>query len=180
MSFDRNAQIYSESDPADHLYQVVSGIVRTCKVLTDGRRQIAAFYLPADTFGVTTGGAHVFSAEAVVDVHIRAVKRGSLVSSQLCDLMQRELQLAQDQLLLLARTAPERMARFLLEMAGRIRSADELELPMPRRDIADYLGLTIETVSRTLTQLESRSAIALPTAKRIVLRDREALERLAA
>ena len=92
--------------------------------------------------------------------------------------MGRELQRAQDHLLLLVKTAPERMASFLLEMAARIQSSDEVELAMSRQDIADYLGLTIETVSRTLTQLESQSAIALPTCKRIVLRNRAALKRL--
>jgi CRP/FNR family nitrogen fixation transcriptional regulator len=94
--------------------------------------------------------------------------------------MRRALQLAQGHFLLLVKTAPERVASFLLEMADRIRSDDEVELPMSRRDMADYLGLTIETVSRTLTQLENQSAIALPTSKRIVLRNRAALQRLTA
>jgi CRP/FNR family nitrogen fixation transcriptional regulator len=79
---------------------------------------------------------------------------------------------------MLVKTARERVASFLLEMAERLEFSDEIELPMPRHDIADYLGLTIETVSRTLTQLENQSAIALPTSKRIVLRDRAALRRL--
>jgi CRP/FNR family nitrogen fixation transcriptional regulator len=82
--------------------------------------------------------------------------------------------------MLLIKTAPERVATFLLEMAARIRSSDEVELPMSRRDVADHLGLTIETVSRTLTQLENQSVIALPTAKRIVLRNRAVLKRLIA
>jgi CRP/FNR family nitrogen fixation transcriptional regulator len=89
-----------------------------------------------------------------------------------------ELRRTQDHLLLLIKTAPERVASFLLEMAARIESGDEIELPMPRQDIADYLGLTIETVSRTLTQLENQAAIALPTSKRIVLRNRAILKRL--
>jgi CRP/FNR family transcriptional regulator, nitrogen fixation regulation protein len=89
-----------------------------------------------------------------------------------------ELQLAQNHLLLLAKTARERVASFLLEMAERIPSSDEVELPMSRQDVADYLGLTIETVSRMLTRLETASAIALPTTKRIVLRNRAALRRL--
>ena len=94
--------------------------------------------------------------------------------------MRRELQQTQEHLLLLIKTAPERVATFLLEMAARVRSSDEVELPMSRRDVADHLGLTIETVSRTLTQLENQSVIALPTAKRIVLRNRAVLKRLIA
>jgi CRP/FNR family nitrogen fixation transcriptional regulator len=94
--------------------------------------------------------------------------------------MRRELQLAQDHVGLLIRTAPERVASFLLEMAERIQSRDALELPMSRQDIADYLGLTIETVSRTLTQLENASVIVIPCSKRIVLRNQAVLKRLAA
>jgi CRP/FNR family transcriptional regulator, nitrogen fixation regulation protein len=177
-SFARNAAIYQQNDPADHLYEVVSGIVRTFKILLDGRRQIAAFYLPGDTFGVTPGEEHEFSAEAVIDTRILVSKSSILVSSQ-WGLVLRELQLAQAHFLLLVKTAPERVASFLLEMDDRMQ-ADEVELPMPRRDIADYLGLTIETVSRTLTQLEKEAAIVLTTSKRIVLRDRAALQRLIA
>jgi CRP/FNR family nitrogen fixation transcriptional regulator len=92
--------------------------------------------------------------------------------------MRHELRLAQNHLFLLIKTAPERVASFLLEMAERIQCNKEVELPMSRRDIADYLGLTIETVSRTLTQLEKQSAIALLTSRRIILRKRIALRRL--
>jgi CRP-like cAMP-binding protein len=95
-------------------------------------------------------------------------------------MMGRELQRAHDHVLLLVKTAHERVAGFLLEMADRIQSSDEFELPMSRRDVADYLGLTIETVSRMLTQLESASAITLPTYKRIVLRNRGILKQLIA
>ena len=91
--------------------------------------------------------------------------------------MRRELQIAQDHVGLLIKTAPERVATFLLEMADRMQSRDEVELPMSRQDIADYLGLTIETVSRTLTRFENASVIALPCSKRIVL-NRPALKRL--
>jgi CRP/FNR family nitrogen fixation transcriptional regulator len=180
MSFARNAEIYSESDPADHLYRIVSGVVRTCKLLADGRRQVIAFYLPGDTFGLETQAEHPFSAEAVVHVRVRPARRATMASAQLWELMQRELQSAQDHLRLLVTPSKGRVASFLLDMARRIGSSEEVELPMPRRDVADYLGLTIETVSRTMTQLESQSAISLPTSRRIVLRDRAALARLVA
>ena len=189
VSFVRNAEIYAEREPADCLYKVLSGTVRTYRALIDGRRQVGAFYLPGDIFGLESGEEHVFSAEAVVDSKVLIIDRGLVASLAACDrdvarqlwtLMGRELQQTQDRLLLLIKTAHERVASFLLEMADRIRSNDEVELAMSRQDIADYLGLTIETVSRMLTQLENASAISLPTSKRIVLRDREVLKRLIA
>jgi CRP/FNR family transcriptional regulator, nitrogen fixation regulation protein len=189
ISFARNAEIYGEKEPADSLYKVLSGTVRSCRALIDGRRQVGAFYLPGDTFGLESGDEHVFSAEAVVDAKLLVVDRTTLaalaardkeVARQLWALMSRELQHAQDHVLLLVKTAHERVVSFLLEMAERIRSSNGVELPMSRQDIADYLGLTIETVSRMLTQLENASVIAVPTSKRIVLRDRELLQRLVA
>jgi CRP-like cAMP-binding protein len=177
LSLRRNAEIYRENDRANHVYQVISGTVRTCRVLRDGRRQIGDFYLPGDVFGMEIGSRHTFSAEAVIGAEVTAFKRGE-ESPQMWALLGRELRRTQDHLLMLVKTAPERVAGFLLKMAERIEPSDEIELPMPRQDIADYLGLTIETVSRTFTQLESRSAIALPTSKRVVLRDRAALRRL--
>ena len=90
----------------------------------------------------------------------------------------RELQRMQEHILLLIKTAQERVAGFLLEMASRIKSVNEVELPMSRQDIADYLGLTIETVSRTLTTLKTARQLRLPTSRRIVLRNRTALRRL--
>jgi CRP/FNR family transcriptional regulator, nitrogen fixation regulation protein len=189
MAFGRNAEIFGEGEPADYLYRVVSWAVRTYKVLLDGRRQIGAFYLPGDIFGLQSGEEHEWSAEAVVASKVSVIKRtavvalaarNSAVARELWTLTGRELQRAQGHLLLLVKTAPERVASFLLEMAARVESRDEVALPMSRQDIADYLGLTIETVSRMLTQFENESAIALPTCKRIVLRNRAVLKRLVA
>ena len=187
MPFARNAEIYGENEPADYLYKVVSGAARTYKVLNDGRRQIGAFYLPGDIFGLEVGDEHSFSAEAVVDCKVLVIKRSALVSlagrdtevaRQLWTMAAAELQRAQDHIMLLIKTAQERVAGFLVEMSTRNAGANEVELPMSRQDIADYLGLTIETVSRTLTQLENSGAIAVPTSRRIVLRSRGALNRL--
>jgi len=100
------------------------------------------------------------------------------VARQMRTLTAQELGRAQNHMLLLIRNAQERIAAFLLEMAARAPGADSVELPMSRQDIADYLGLTIETVSRTLTQLEAEAAIALPTSRRVVLRNRSALSEL--
>lgn len=187
MPFGRNVEIYGENEPAEYLYKVISGTVRTYKVLNDGRRQIGAFYLPGDIFGLEVCDAHSFSAEAIVDSKVLVIKRNSLialaardneVARQLWTMTAGELQRAQGHIMLLVKTAQERVAGFLLEMAKRAPASNEIELPMSRQDIADYLGLTIETVSRTLTQLENSAAIAVPTSRRIVLRNRAALSRL--
>jgi CRP/FNR family nitrogen fixation transcriptional regulator len=187
MPFARNAEIYGENEPAEYLYKVVTGAVRTYKVLSDGRRQIGGFYLPGDIFGLEVGDDHTFSAEAIVECKVLVIKRSALVTlagrdtdvaRQLWTMTASELQRAQDHILLLIKTAQERVAGFLLEMATRGAAGNEIELPMSRQDIADYLGLTIETVSRTLTQLENSAAIAVPSSRRIVLRNRAALSRL--
>jgi CRP/FNR family transcriptional regulator, nitrogen fixation regulation protein len=187
MSFSRNGEIYGEGEPADYLYKIVSGTVRTYKVLSDGRRQIGAFYLPGDIFGLETGDEHTFSAEAISESKVLVIKRSALVAlaardndvaRQLWTLTGDELRRVQDHILLLIKTAHERVAGFLLEMAKRGSGGNAVELSMSRQDIADYLGLTIETVSRTLTSLENAAAIEVPTSRRIVLRNRSALSRL--
>jgi CRP/FNR family nitrogen fixation transcriptional regulator len=187
MSFARNAEIYGENEPAEYLYKLVSGSVRTSKMLNDGRRQIGAFYLPGDTFGLEVGSEHALAAEAITDAKVIVVKRSAVealaardseVARQLRAVTGRELQRMQHHTLLLIRSAKERVAGFLLEMAARVKCNDEIELPMSRQDIADYLGLTIETVSRTLRILENSAAIALPNSRRIVLRNHRALCRL--
>jgi CRP/FNR family nitrogen fixation transcriptional regulator len=187
MPYGRNAEIYGEHEPAEYLYKVISGSVRTYKILNDGRRQIGSFYLPGDVFGLEIGDEHTFSAEAITDCKVLVIKRSALVAlaardhdvaRQLWTMTAGELQRAQSHMMLLIKTAQERVAGFLLEMAKRSATVTEVALPMSRQDIADYLGLTIETVSRTLTQLENSAAIAVPTSRRIVLRNRAALSRL--
>jgi CRP-like cAMP-binding protein len=187
MQFARNAEIYGEGEQADYLYKVVKGTVRTYKVLNDGRRQIGAFYLPGDMFGLESGAEHSFSAEAITNATVLVIRRNAVtalaardtsVARQLLAMTGRELARVQNHIMLLIQTAQERVAGFLLEMAERVQGQNEVELPMSRQDIADYLGLTIETVSRTLTQLEHSAAIALPTSRRIVLCNRAALRQL--
>jgi CRP/FNR family transcriptional regulator, nitrogen fixation regulation protein len=187
MPFTRNTEIYGQNEPAEYLYKVISGTVRTYKVLNDGRRQIGAFYLPGDIFGLEVGDEHTFSAEAIVDSKVLVIKRNSVmalaqrdsdVARELWTTTASELERVQDHIMLLVKTAQERVAGFLLEMSARARATNEIDLPMSRQDIADYLGLTIETVSRTLTQLENSAAIAVPSARRIVLRNRGALSRM--
>jgi CRP/FNR family transcriptional regulator, nitrogen fixation regulation protein len=187
MTFARNAEIYGEDEPADYLYKVVSGAVRTCKVTADGRRQIGGFYLPGDIFGLETGDVHVFSAEAIGEATVLVVKRKPLmalaerdgeVARQLWSSTAAELNRAQARLLLLIKSAQERMAGFLLEMAARSPGRDEVDLPMTRQDIGEYLGLTIETVSRTLTRMQEAALIELAASRHVLLRQRAALEQL--
>jgi CRP/FNR family transcriptional regulator, nitrogen fixation regulation protein len=187
MNFRRNAEIYGENEPAEYLYKVLSGAVRTYKVLADGRRQIGAFHLAGDVFGLESGSLHAFSAEAISEAKILVVKRSALVghaardtdvAHQLWAITGRELARVQQHALALIKTAEERVVGFLLEMAGRFSETNLIELPMSRQDIADYLGLTIETVSRTMSHLESVAAIELPSSRRVVLRNRAALRQL--
>lgn len=187
MHFERNNEIYGEGEPADYVYKVRSGTVRTSKVLSDGRRQIGAFYMPGDTFGLELGDEHSFCAEAMTNASVLVVKRSAVtaqaqkdsqIARELWAATARELARTQSHLTLLIKSAQERVATFLLEMADRVPNKAGIELPMSRQDIADYLGLTIETVSRTLTHLESKAAIELPRSRHIVLRNRSALARL--
>jgi CRP/FNR family nitrogen fixation transcriptional regulator len=188
MSFSRNSEIFGDDEPADYVYKIVSGSVRVCKLLDDGRRQIAAFHLPGEIFGLEIGTVHRFTAEAIVDSVILVIKRSAVVAlagrdgdvaRQLWAHTAKDLQRVQDHMLLLGcMSAKERVAAFLLQLAKRISDTNEVDLPMPRQDIADYLGLTIETVSRTMTQLETDATIGLPTSRRVVLRNRAVLGRL--
>lgn len=188
MSFERNAEIFGEGESAEYLYKVVSGAVRLSKLMSDGRRQIGAFCLPGDLFGMEADDVHHFSAEAVGDCSVLVVKRSAFLSrtsrdsgmvAELWTQTLAQLQRAQMHMLLLGRkNAQERVAAFLLEMAGRLSRQGAVELPMSRQDIADYLGLTIETVSRTLTQLERNGVISIPVSRRILLRDRAALDQM--
>jgi CRP/FNR family nitrogen fixation transcriptional regulator len=188
MNFERDAEIFAEDEPAEYIHGVVNGAVRLSKLMSDGRRQIGAFYLPGDLFGLESGEAHSFSAESLGPTRIMLVKRSALLARATRDQdLLRQLwaqtsghqQQAHRHMLLLGRkSAQERIAAFLLDMAARLKSQGAIELPMSRQDIADYLGLTIETVSRTLTQLERDGVISIPVSRRIVLRDRPALDEM--
>src|SRR4029079_5925540 len=173
-----------------YLYQVVDGAVRSYKLLSDGRRQIGSFHLTGDIFGLENGVAHRFTAEAIVDTTVRLVKRASLahvaeqdatVARDLLNMSATNLQHAEDHMLLLGRkTSLERVAAFLLEMDKRLTAAGVMALPMSRRDIADYLGLTLGTVSRALSRLHELGTLGFVgnTQRQIVLLDRQQLASL--
>lgn len=184
-SYKRDEEIYGEDEPADYVYQVVRGAVRTYKLLSDGRRQIGAFHLPGDVFGLESGQTHRLTAAAIIDTTVQLVKRRSLeaaagtdvqVAHKLWTMTAGDLRHAEEHMLLLGRkTAIERVATFLLEMDRRLAVAGMMALPMCRRDIGDYLGLTLETISRALSQLNSQGILAFSGARQIVLRNRQRL-----
>ena len=184
-SYSKEEEIYGEGEPAEFVYQIVRGAVRTHKLLSDGRRQIGAFHLPGDVFGLEAGPNHRLTAEAIIDTTVRLVKRSSLehaattdveVARSLWQMTAGDLQHAENHMLLLGRkTAMERVAAFLLEMDRRLSAAALMALPMCRRDIGDYLGLTLETVSRALSELHDRGTLDFSGARQIVLRNRQHL-----
>ena len=188
--YSRGAEIFGESEPAEYVYQVVDGAVRSYKLLCDGRRQIGAFHLVGDIFGLENGAVHRFTAEAIVDTTVLLAKRISLehvaatdalVAHALLTMTTSNLQHAEDHMLLLGRkTSLERVAAFLLEMDRRLTAAGVMALPMSRRDIADYLGLTLETVSRALSCLHEKGILGFlgQTQRQIVLLDRLQLAKL--
>ncbi len=188
--FTQDQEIYGEGDDAPIFFKVISGVVRTCKFLGNGRRQIDAFYVPGDVFGFEPGAAHNFSAEAVCDCAVIAFRRHGVeilavtdegLSHQMLSYAMGSLARAQEHALMLGRkSAAEKLAAFLLEWAEHSPDSDVVSLAMARQDIADYLGLTIETVSRTLSQLEREGIIELPTTRRIRLKNVTALEDLGA
>ena len=186
-TYKKGTEIYGESEPTRYVYQVKKGAVRSYKLLSDGRRQIGAFHLVGDIFGLENGGVHRFTAEAVLETTMRLIERQSLemvaetdaiVSRNLLSMTTSNLQHAENHMLLLGRkTALERVAAFLLEMDERLTGTGGMSLPMSRRDIADYLGLTLETVSRALSQLHRAGVLNFTSSNQrgIVLLDRQQL-----
>ena len=187
-SYKKEEEIYGEDEPAEYVYQVIRGAVRTYKLLSDGRRQIGAFHLPGDVFGLESGMIHRLAAEAIIDTTVRLVKRRSLeqaagsdvqVARKLWTMTAGDLRHAEDHILLLGRkSAMERVAHFLLEMDRRLAVAGMMALPMCRRDIGDYLGLTLETISRALSQLHNEGVLGFSGARQIVLSNRQRLRNM--
>lgn len=183
LRFTQDESIFVEGDDAGGMYRVVSGVVRTCKFLADGRRHIDAFYASGDVFGFELGQERQFSAEAVTACAVAKLRRPAAetdpaAAAQLYGYAMRSLARAQAHSQLLGRgSAGQKLASFLLErMSGE--PAGMMELPMARHDIADYLGLTIETVSRTMAQFEKDGLLKLITARRIRILDRKGLAAL--
>ncbi len=185
--------IFDEADPAEHVFNVTGGAVKIYKLLPDGRRQITGFLQPGDFLGLTHKEAYAYSAEALVATKLCRFPRRKLerllddmpkLEQRLLGMASHELAAAQDQMMLLGRkSAKERVVSFLLMMSAasirRGKPADPVSLPMNRSDIADYLGLTIETVSRTFTQLRAQKLIELADEKQVRLLKPQALREIA-
>src|SRR3954454_11990817 len=181
--YDEKKTILLEADPADAVYNITQGTVRLYKLLPDGRRQIVGFLLPGDFMGLALSDHYAFSADAVESVMACRFARGAFSAlvdekphllRRLHEAATHELSLAQDHMVLLGRrTADEKVAAFLLGLRDRWRrlggSLVTLPLPMTRQDIADSLGLTLETVSRTISKFaRSRMLIVVPDGVRLL------------
>jgi CRP-like cAMP-binding protein len=183
-TYEREAEIHGEDDPAAHVWEVVRGAVRSLKTMADGRRQIVAFHFLGDLFGLVSSERHLFTAEAMCETHVLRIARSKFdrARRENLELAQhfegmaiRAVQHAQELSVLLGRmTATERVAAFLLDMERRIGAGGRIILPMRRRDIADYLGITLETVSRVLSQFTRLGAIS-KNDRVVMLRRRELL-----
>ncbi len=180
--------IFQEGDDAEHVYNIVEGAVRLFKLLPDGRRQITGFLYSSDFLGLALEDHYAYSAEAVSGAVICRLPRVKLerlfdempeLEKRLLSEASNELIAAQAQMLLLGRkTATERLSTFLEALARRQDAPDNagaVHLPMTRTDIADYLGLTIETVSRTFTKLRKSGVIEIPDAHTVVVTDADTL-----
>lgn len=186
--FRREEEIYAQDDDADRFYRVISGVVRTSRLTCDGRRQVGDFYYAGEVFGLEPGPDHRFAAEALTDCEIQVVRRGAVrafagdaeVDRAILEATRLEMERLQEHVMLLGRKgARERVASFLIGLAQRGLD-DQVDMAMSRQDMADYLGLTIETVSRMLTQLQSEAIVAFGSTRRFQVRKWSVLEEIAA
>jgi CRP/FNR family nitrogen fixation transcriptional regulator len=181
LSVPYGAEIYGEGDPAKYLYVVIRGAVRACRFSLDGRRQIVRFCLPGDTFGFEPGVYHTVSTDALNNTAVRQIRqtvfyelaaRNDEVAQHLWISVYRQLARDQEHIFRLGKAAAERVSDFILELAERIPNCGTLQLPMSRQDIGDHLGLTIETVSRVITNLRRTGMIESARGRRIILKAR--------
>ena len=190
-SIERGRVVVHAGDPAEHVFKVLSGALRAVRLLPDGRRSVTEFLLPGDYVGLAENSEYSQTIEAVADAKVTKYARrrfeafldsDARAGRHFFGLVCGDLTAAQDRLLLLGRkSATERVATFLLAIADRkADDAGEVDLPMTRGDIADYLGLTIETVSREISQLRAKHIIDVVNTNRIVFTDRSALEDIGA
>lgn len=176
----RDEIIFHEGDLCSRFYRVVEGTVRMCRFRHDGSRQIEAFYLPGDYFGFDIGREARFTAEATTNTALLAVDatsprdygdRSRIVNSAIWKLALDELHRSQNHALVLGyRHAHDRVLAFLEEITARLHRVSSIDLPMSRQDIADYLGLTIETVSRSFTDLSREGVIGMPRPRTVILK----------
>lgn len=182
------AYLYYEGDEVEWLYQVTSGVLRLTRLLSDGRRQVIAFGYPGDIVGFPSADIHHTDCEALTDVRLQPFRRSALESGEgdpqlhtaLLQAALREISGMQDHFMMLGRkSASEKLASFLCVLAERVGidlgAYRSVTLPMSRSDIADFLGLTTETVSRTFTQLRKSKIIAIDNIYTIIIQRPTAL-----
>jgi len=184
--FFRDNVIAFDEDVADHLMFVVTGVVRSCKICKSGTRSVVSFYLPGDLFGWSEPKLSL-SIEAATDSEVLFIKRSGLLSlasrdvrvaNVLLTAASNEIARAQEHVLLMSKSAKCRAATFLTDLWVRLGKAKYLDVPMSHQDIADYLGLTIETLSRSITDLERSGLISRVTGRALLLRNHFALGRM--
>ena len=179
-------QLFRQGDPVRLVYRVLRGAVVNYRLLSDGRRQVTGFHMPGDFLGLEAGVEHGSTAEALGVVHASAIERTELAERAATDIglaralwqvTVRAVQRSEDHALILARQgATERVAAFLLDFAARLGCPEAIDLPMTRQDIADHVGLTIHTVSRTLSQLQAAGLIEARSTRHVRLLQRGRLE----
>jgi CRP/FNR family nitrogen fixation transcriptional regulator len=178
------AEIYAQGETCGSLYKIEFGAVRIYRLLSDGRRQISAFHLAGEIFGFEADTIHHFFAEAICGTGVRTLRATSSQGDRAIELLPmalRGLVRAQEHLLVLGRqNAIERIAAFLIEMSERQGGLRQLELAMSRTDVADYLGLTIETVSRVFSKLKQTGVIRLPSLRSVDIVKWQTLQDMAA
>lgn len=190
MSFAPGEAIFGQGDRAAMVYRVISGAAISYRLLHDGRRQVTEFHMPGDFIGLEAGIDYRTTAEALGPVMVVALRRSALaelaaddsgLARALWQMSVRAFQRSEDHAMILARQgATERVAAFLLDYADRVGARDALDLPMTRQDMADHLGLTIHTVSRTLSQLQAEGLIEARSTRHVRLLRRDRLERIRA
>jgi len=191
VKFGRNEIIYSKGDEARFSYRVIEGAVRLSRIFADGRRQIVNFFLPEETFGIELSLEYTSTAEAVGEVVALRCPRVCIaqltegnpdISHKRLAMLSKSLSAAERHVAMLGhQSARERVASFFLALEMQRRDDDEhtLDLPLSRQDIADYLGLTIETTCRALSELKRQGIIDAPSRRRIVIRDLAGLQAIA-
>lgn len=179
LSYAQGERIYAEGDQAHSLYAVISGAVRTVRHSCDGRRQVGGFYYPGDIFGLEVDAEHAFAAEAICPSQVRSRRLASAEDRAIAEAARLELARALDHLAMLGRrSAEEKVASFLLELAKQ-GPADQAALPMSRQDMADYLGLALETVSRVLGRFQEENLVVFFSCRDFRIIGRRRLRRLA-
>jgi CRP/FNR family transcriptional regulator, nitrogen fixation regulation protein len=182
-----NNVIVCEGDPTDYMFLVVSGTVRTCRTYETGTRSIIAFYLPGDLLGWTNAAKHSLSVEAATDAIILFLKRSVLLSvasqergfaNTLLAATTNELLRTQEHAMMINRSAQCRVAKFLTDLWMRLGKTTCLDIPMSHQDIADHLGLTIETVSRVITNLERAGLVRRVSPQKLILQNQLALKHM--